>query len=474
MLPEWTAVGFTGHRELANPAAVAAGIRAALDRLAAAAGPLSAVGSVASGADTLFFEEAATRGMPLFVVLPFPIERFKADFSPTDWDRVTPLLARALRVDEVCDSSCGDEAYLEAGVTTVDRCDVLLAVWNGKPAAGVGGTAEIVEYARATGKPMVLIDPHTGSVSEERLETLPARAPAPALEQRDARAAVKALFDAEDARASTHGPQSRQMLLRIIVLHLVALAVALVPLTFDLHGLPAALAMAVKVLCLIAALVLAFRQRAAHHEWMHSRIAAELCRCFLAIWRLPRRTRPYPRRAPSGLERLYRNLQTAWYLDRSAGDGTQLPDARAAYVAERVEGQVDYFRDGAADAERIVKTAKRVATTATAGAIACGGLTLILSLMHRDDGGFYRTSKLLSLLLPLVSAGLLSWVVASDFARRAERYGQLAAALASAARRLATTRTWGGFTGAVADTEELLLHEVVEWHTVSRFAGESH
>jgi len=42
-----------------------------------------------------------------------------------------------------------EEAYLAAGCRVVDMSDVLLAVWDGQPARGKGGTGNIVEYARS-------------------------------------------------------------------------------------------------------------------------------------------------------------------------------------------------------------------------------------------------------------------------------------------------------------------------------------
>ena len=49
---------------------------------------------------------------------------------------------------------------------------MLLAYWNGKPAQGLGGTGDIVTYARAIGKPLIIIDAAAGSVTEERLDGL--------------------------------------------------------------------------------------------------------------------------------------------------------------------------------------------------------------------------------------------------------------------------------------------------------------
>ncbi|GGV03562.1 hypothetical protein GCM10010211_83480 [Streptomyces albospinus] len=41
----------------------------------------------------------------------------------------------------------------------VGPVDQLLAVWDGKPASGYGGTADVVDYARRTGTPVRVLWP---------------------------------------------------------------------------------------------------------------------------------------------------------------------------------------------------------------------------------------------------------------------------------------------------------------------------
>jgi hypothetical protein len=50
-----------------------------------------------------------------------------------------------------------EAAYEAVGRFILDRCDVLLAVWDGKAARGRGGTGEIVALARARGLPMAWV-----------------------------------------------------------------------------------------------------------------------------------------------------------------------------------------------------------------------------------------------------------------------------------------------------------------------------
>ena len=64
----------------------------------------------------------------------------------------------------------------------VDRCDVLIAVWDGEPARGPGGTAEIVAYALERGRPIVHIRPDVReavTVLSGRLVETPAAAASP-------------------------------------------------------------------------------------------------------------------------------------------------------------------------------------------------------------------------------------------------------------------------------------------------------
>jgi hypothetical protein len=51
------------------------------------------------------------------------------------------------------------EAYLAAGLAVLDRSDLLVAVWDGGAARGVGGTADIVDAARARGIEVVVVWP---------------------------------------------------------------------------------------------------------------------------------------------------------------------------------------------------------------------------------------------------------------------------------------------------------------------------
>jgi hypothetical protein len=147
-------VGVTGHRRLADPVGVAVEVDRVLDSLAPRGGGhrIRVISSLAEGADLIVASRALARpSAGLTAILPLPAADYRRDF-PDSVDEFDALLSRAdsVSVAEPAGPRRTD-AYLAAGHDVVDASDVLIAVWDGAPAAGRGGTAEIVGYARDRG-----------------------------------------------------------------------------------------------------------------------------------------------------------------------------------------------------------------------------------------------------------------------------------------------------------------------------------
>jgi hypothetical protein len=68
------------------------------------------------------------------------------------------LLADASEAIRLPFDAPSEAAYYEAGKVAVDESDVVIAVWDGKPAKGLGGTGDIVQYARVRGKKVIHVD----------------------------------------------------------------------------------------------------------------------------------------------------------------------------------------------------------------------------------------------------------------------------------------------------------------------------
>lgn len=121
------------------------------------------VSALAEGADRLVARIAVSAlGARLEVALPLPAEDYMRDFeTPASRAEFTDLLGRSARTVVMVPQATRADAYLAVGHHLVDTCDVLVAVWNGRPAAGRGGTAEVVARARAVGRPLVWLRPGT-------------------------------------------------------------------------------------------------------------------------------------------------------------------------------------------------------------------------------------------------------------------------------------------------------------------------
>jgi hypothetical protein len=151
-----TRVGITGHRDLPRRTCrlVGAEIATELERFR----PVHGVSSLAEGADQIFAEQVLKAGGALTAVIP------AADYSrsfATGAGKAAyrQLRAQAEEVIELPFPSPSDDAYWAAGRRVVDLADVLLAVWDGSPSAGVGGTADVVAFAGERGVPTTVLWP---------------------------------------------------------------------------------------------------------------------------------------------------------------------------------------------------------------------------------------------------------------------------------------------------------------------------
>jgi hypothetical protein len=158
-----TQLAITGHRGLSAEleAEVDRLIRAAVDEAGARIGPdgghVVGVSCLADGADAVFARAVLDAGGSLVAVLPASEYR---ESLPEDYRPVyDELLARAGRVVRLPYVTPDPHAYMEAGKRMVDESDSLLAVWDGRPGRGPGGTADVVAYARSRGVPVTVLWP---------------------------------------------------------------------------------------------------------------------------------------------------------------------------------------------------------------------------------------------------------------------------------------------------------------------------
>lgn len=133
---------------------------------------------LARGADRLAAQAALEAGYELYVPMPFAQAEYEKDFTGSDGklpDEIvqsaeedlaefSSLMSKAAgsvaldggrhcdEIDE--DETLGPASYEAVGRFVVRHCDLLLAIWDGRPSNGRGGTAEIVQYAAESGVPV--------------------------------------------------------------------------------------------------------------------------------------------------------------------------------------------------------------------------------------------------------------------------------------------------------------------------------
>ena len=157
-------VGVTGHRWVDDRTqALPAALERLLDEVEARAGGGGATCTLATaladGADRCAAEVALARGWRDEAVLPLAVDEYRTDFDATSDREFRGLLRRCAAVEVVTpDGPERVDAYLAAGVAMVERTDILVAVWDGAPARGRGGTAEVVDLARTRQRPIMWIE----------------------------------------------------------------------------------------------------------------------------------------------------------------------------------------------------------------------------------------------------------------------------------------------------------------------------
>jgi hypothetical protein len=182
-------IGALGHRSIEHPDVIMRAVDQVIGIIASVFdnSRLAILSSLAEGADRLIAKRClALPKSKLIAALPLPAEEYVQDFmSPTSILEFQQLLEVA---DDVIVLSTGNDrlkAYRRAGEYLVESSTVLVAIWDGLPARGTGGTAETVSLARNRKLPLAWIySPQPGgspndrstdprSVGEISLERLP-------------------------------------------------------------------------------------------------------------------------------------------------------------------------------------------------------------------------------------------------------------------------------------------------------------
>ena len=115
------------------------------------------VSPIADGADQIAASIALELGWELQAVIPFARDVYRASLAnDAGRERFDRLVEQAYCVLELPgDLNDSVDAYVMIGRATVAHCDALIAIWDGEPPRGRGGTAEVVQLALSRGTAVV-------------------------------------------------------------------------------------------------------------------------------------------------------------------------------------------------------------------------------------------------------------------------------------------------------------------------------
>jgi hypothetical protein len=475
-LPATLAIGFTGHRNLSDEGKCRAAIRRVLlEWKAKAPGVVYGVTSAAAGGDLLFAETCVELHLPFRIFLPAPQQKFREDFDEPSWARAEAVFAKALSVDVTSSGEKLTESYYECGIETVQQSQLLIALWDGGPSQGLGGTGDMVHFARELGRPVVWIHSGTGAVQEFNagpellqdselrfLNALPD--PHAELPAGTPREVANAWFAKLDENASRVAPQFRRM--AAIPIFCTAAAAVLSGKTAFIGSSVVWLWMGTALGLMAAGLPTVMRLGRRQVAWTRMRTAAEICRSCLALWRTPA---PYEVVGPEVVPDLAGMLASLNYLklsDRAAREN-KLDDFKRAYRAERVQDQIAYF---SRQANHSATWAYRYRVVTWASTIVAAGLDfwLLLNAHGLNHWISDRVRPELALLVALcfqIATVAGSLVVVNDYVRRRDRYRELHRMLVQWDKQLELSATWPIVLRVASTVEKALLAELIEWRS---------
>ncbi len=474
-LPAIVAIGFTGQRHLPDEARCRAALSELLKkRKASAEGAVYGVSSIAPGADLLFAECCLELGIPLRILLPARLESVRADFDASTWPRVERVLAAAMSVTVVANHEVRNEGYYECGIEAVQHSQFLIALWSGEE----NDTGEIVQFARATGKPVVWIHSETGAIEMigdvidapilhdaelQFLNDLPdAGAPLTAQPPGDL---ARAWFQKIDQNASRYAPEVRRMA-SIPILFTAVAAVFSGVAARNPNAMALLAAGAVLGVC-AAVLPAALRLQRRQTLWVRTRTAAEVCRSVLALWATPAL---YEVMGPEVIPEFAGMLQSLNFLKMAHGQerGVSLQEFKTQYHRDRLCDQIDYFF---AQSRRSERDGRRLKTVAAF----CVGLAVLLVVLwagskakfgmsYTMPGAHWLSLSMLALFEVATVCGAL--LVVHDCDRRGRRYHELSIRLQAWEQGFGALRTWASVLKVVNRVERALLAEMLEWRSL--------
>jgi hypothetical protein len=148
-------IGITGHANLTARTAALVGDDALRPHPPA---DIVGVTCLARGADQVFARVVLDLGGSIEVILPAADYR-QHKVKPDNAAEFDELISKAAAVHTMPFARSDSDAYMAASNHVLATVAALIAVWDGQPPGGYGGTADVVEAARTRHLPVTVIWP---------------------------------------------------------------------------------------------------------------------------------------------------------------------------------------------------------------------------------------------------------------------------------------------------------------------------
>ena len=175
-MPSRIAIAVTGHRDIRQTKFLKSAVYSVVDRiqLLFPTDDFIVYSCLAEGADQLLGRYLLEQlSAELAVILPLAEPEYLKDFRTVESiSEFLFLKSLAKDIVNLPQSSPRPLAYRIANQFILSKCNFLIAIWDGKPSRGIGGTGEMVAMARQAKLPLIwirtVVDSNTISIIEER------------------------------------------------------------------------------------------------------------------------------------------------------------------------------------------------------------------------------------------------------------------------------------------------------------------
>jgi hypothetical protein len=471
---------------------------------------LTAVSSLAEGADRIVACEILKRaGTELEVVFPLPREDYVQDFnSPESVEQFDKLSANAVQTDVMRAARSRQQAYEQAGRAVVDRSDAMIVVWDGQPARGRGGTAEIYTYAQRRQKPVLLIrvDDHSSVLDARQLprsaegtiplppdsmkrldqynhERLAGTGPdgsSPLLIEPGSRPGLECeagqieYFSRHFARADLLARrfQSRRLwaMRALYILAPAALLVVAAQVDFAPDH-PHYAWYEFGILVFVTLVLAATRLRRWHERWISARYLAEQIRSLMFLGLTGIVT---PERSVSATYR--QTIGEAGWTERAASEiwfarprdvpPTDISLLIEVLCEEWIKKQQEYH-------QKVNEAFRRRSNVIQAAAVVLFALSALFALLHSLDVGSsghspFKGWDFLAIAIPAIAGALGSYGAQRDYLRHAERSKLFASVLDDAVTRLMSVRDLADIQQTALSVSRAMRSEATDWYSVVR------